>query len=148
MTRDQTSLPVMMFVCIGGNRLSVTKDGKTYFHHQTFPDEPRRLGYSLAFGTGRFVWLRQDGHVTSTDGVKWEPIPLANADDQPGSRGIWTGKEFLATGKGCTWPELPQSIQSADGHTLRGPLPAWARPDTGAAGGLQPGRAAGPRSDG
>ena len=92
-----------VFVCIGGNRLSVTKDGKTYFHHQTFPDEPRRLGYSLAFGAGRFVWLRQDGHVTSTDGVKWEPIPLADADDQPGSRGIWSGKEFLATGKCCVW---------------------------------------------
>jgi hypothetical protein len=98
-----------VFVCIGEKRLSVTKDGKTYTHHEAFPDKPLR-GYSLIFGAGRFVWLRKDGHLTSVDGVKWEPIKFADADSRPDSIGIWTGKEFLAAGKGCMW-------RSADGLT-------------------------------
>ncbi len=129
-----------VFVCVGEQRVSVTKDGESWLHHEVIAEDKRPGQFNLAFGippketpqasvgkvvgpdqhrlaetpqaSGRFIWLREkQPHVSSIDGIKWEPIAFPDADTgKPSHEGLWTGTQFLVRGKDCFY-------ESADGVT-------------------------------
>ncbi len=105
------------FVCVGETFLGATKDCRHWDHHEIFPES---LGQqSLAFGAGRFVWLREKApHLTSTDGLHWTPLAIP-ADRGPTWNGLWAGNEFLVGGKDCY-------LRSADGVAwTASPMPRY-----------------------
>jgi len=90
-----------VFVFAGGRRFGSTADGKTFLFHEILPPGEKRGGYNLLAGNGRFLFLQETGHQTSTDGVNWEPLVIGTDDpevvkEQTG--GVWTGDEFIVKG--------------------------------------------------
>jgi hypothetical protein len=60
---------------------------------------PGRRG--LAFGVGKFVAVEPDGIFTSPDAKTWQPAASVPQDELRGI--LWTGKEFLLTGKAALY---------------------------------------------
>lgn len=88
-----------VFVCIGEQRLSVTKDGETWLHNDILPSDRRPGRFELAFGNGRFVWTTESrGAMQSADGITWTPItfPGAAEREKHGTSLLFDGKTFHA----------------------------------------------------
>jgi hypothetical protein len=100
------------FLCMGEQRISVTRDGETWTHHEVLPEEKRPGQFDLAFGAGRFVWVSQkQPPQSSTDGVHWSPIEFPYGPALRDYTGLWSGDAFLVHahgGKGA-------SFRSTDG---------------------------------
>ncbi len=79
-----------------------SKDGQKIEHLSL--TAPGRRG--LAFGAGKFVAVEADGLSTSADAQNWQPVTGLPQDELKGI--LWTGKEFLLTGKAAVY-------SSADG---------------------------------
>ena len=88
-----------VFVCVGEQRLGVTKNGKSWLHHELIPAGKRPGRNQLLFGNGRFVWLCENTGVrVSEDGIKWQPIeafPDLSPQAKFGFSGVFDGKRFL-----------------------------------------------------
>jgi hypothetical protein len=90
-----------LFVCLGDQRISVTRDGESWIHHEVLPEEKRPGQFDLAFGSGRFVWVSQkQAPVSSTDGVHWTPIELPEGAALRDYSAVWSGEEFLLHAQG------------------------------------------------
>lgn len=102
-----------VFVCLGDNRIAVTRDGKS-FDNVAFHSEKGGSGrQSLLFGSGKFLWLRTTGHQISEDGVTWKPLIIGGEDSDHNRTAhaistIWAGDRFLVGGK-------DQLLESRDG---------------------------------
>jgi len=107
-----------VFVFAGERRFGSTADGKTFLHHEILPAGEKQRNYFLLAGAGRFLYLHENGHRTSTDGVNWEPLVIESDDpevvkEQVG--GVWTGSEFVVPGAkaiyrssdGLEWEKTP-----------------------------------------
>jgi hypothetical protein len=106
-----------VFVCIGEQRIGVTKDGESWLHHEIIPQE-KRLGRSLLlFGNGRFVQLSEKAGISSSsDGIAWESAAVPNLSEKSkfGSSGVFDGEKFLMSGS--TYKDRNKIIyQSIDG---------------------------------
>jgi len=77
----------------------------------------------LAFGNGKFVALNPDGIFTSADTKDWQPVPEAPKDDWKGI--VWTGKEFLLSGKTGTFSSPDGTAWKAFGKGAPGTI-VWA----------------------
>jgi hypothetical protein len=55
----------------------------------------------LAFGAGKFVAVETDGIFTSADAKTWQAVAAIPQDELGGI--VWTGKEFLLSGKAGTY---------------------------------------------
>ncbi len=89
-----------VFVCVGDQRVGVTKDGKSWLHHEILPPDKRPGRNVLLYGNGRFVWLcEKTGAQSSADGVTWDPIDFPDLPDEPafGSTGVFDGDQFLTS---------------------------------------------------
>ncbi|QDU94352.1 beta propeller repeat protein [Lignipirellula cremea] len=108
-----------VFVCVGEQRLGVTRDGKTWLHHRLLTPEQRPGRSVLLFGNGRFVWLcEKTPSMTSTDGVNWTPIDLKLHEGEGafGQHGAFDGKHFWTAAP--HWKEpLKNVYRSEDGQT-------------------------------
>lgn len=107
------------FVCLGDNRLAVTRTGKAYEHVHFHSNDGFQGRQSLVFGDGRFLWLRTGGHLTSTDGIEWEPLEIEpNSSPKTRLRHVtgtcFDGDRFLAgsvnglfvSTNGLTWERI------------------------------------------
>ncbi len=107
-----------VFVCIGEQRIGVTKDGSSWLHHRLIPAEDRARRQILLFGAGRFVWMTdKHGVRTSTDGIDWEPSELNDLKQGEGVfgyDGVFDGSHFWAAA--AHWKSKAKQIfRSADG---------------------------------
>jgi len=112
-----------VFVFAGERRFGSTKDGKTFLYHEILPPGEKQRYYQLLAGNGRFLYLNEGGHRTSTDGVNWEPLvigPNTPEARKTQTQGVWTGNEFLVRGEGVIhrsedgieWESIP--VESGD----------------------------------
>ncbi len=90
-----------VFVCVGEQRIGVTKDGTAWLHHRVLPEAQRPGRSILLFGNGRFVWLcEKTGPLSSIDGITWEPITTFGELSEKakfGQSGVFDGKQFLTS---------------------------------------------------
>lgn len=90
-----------VFVCVGEQRIGVTKDGKAWLHHKVLPTQERPGRFQLLFGNARFVWLcEKTGPQTSVDGVTWQRITSFGELSEHakfGFSGVFDGKQFLTS---------------------------------------------------
>lgn len=88
------------FVCIGEQRLGVTKDGRTWLHHEILPQDQRPGRQILLFGNGVFVWLCEKiPSRWSKDGIDWKPITFPDLPEEAVfgmGGGVFDGEKFLA----------------------------------------------------
>lgn len=114
-----------VFVFAGGRRFGATADGKTFLHHEILPPGEKRGDYHLLAGNGRFIFLSEEGHQTSTDGVKWEPLVIDSSVPEivkSQTSGVWTGEAFVVQGKdavyrstdGLQWEVIPVESGNPD----------------------------------
>jgi hypothetical protein len=94
-----------MFLSIGDQRISISRDGESWTHHEVLPEEMRPGDFDLAFGAGRFVWMSQKlTLLSSINGIQWNLIELPGGVSVRDCSGLWTGSRFLVhTGKGGTF---------------------------------------------
>lgn len=108
-----------VFVCLGEQRLGVTKDGRSWLHHEIFLEEKRPGRQLMLFGNGQFVWLSEKlGPQHSDDGIHWHPIELPDltSDPQFGQSGVFEGERFLISAS--KWNDPHKTIYaSSDGIT-------------------------------
>ncbi len=90
-----------VFVCVGEQRVGVTRDGKTWLHHRVLPPSERPGRNVLLFGNGRFVWLcEKTGPLQSVDGIEWKPITTftdLTEHSKFGYSGVFDGTQFLTS---------------------------------------------------
>jgi len=95
-----------IFVFAGERRFGSTADGKTFLFHEILPPGEKQGAYYLLAGNGRFLYLNEKGHRTSTDGVNWEPLVIDSEDPEvvkEQTSGVWTGEAFYVEGDGAVY---------------------------------------------
>ncbi len=88
-----------VFVCMGEQRRGVTKDGRTWLHHEVLAPDERPGRFNLVFGNGRFVLLTEKlGAWSSADGIAWTAIAFPGSADREkhGTSVVFDGERFTA----------------------------------------------------
>ncbi|MCM8535434.1 MAG: hypothetical protein NE334_05815 [Lentisphaeraceae bacterium] len=87
-----------VFILYGEQRISITKDGKTFLKNEIIQDKGHRKSV-ITFGNGRFIWLNPiNGHKISEDGLTWKSLVIDESTAKQQTQLLWTGEKFFVKG--------------------------------------------------
>lgn len=88
-----------VFVMYGEQRVSVTKDGKSFLKNDIITDINHNKSV-ITFGNGKFLWINPEtGHKISEDGLTWKTLVIDAETLKDQSSFLWTGEKFFVKAK-------------------------------------------------